>query len=272
MSGWALLLVPNSALGVGASHRATPMASAKLAPAFHRLFEVNLRHGLCVAVRLDDLPAVACTAGLGYSAPAVVPHPLELQDAASMSSPARIAAFCGGRAALHAAMQSCGFSYDAPIARAESGAPVLPSDVLASISHTRGLAASIVRPAVSGVLEAVGLDVERVGRPIAPRLAERVLTAAERDEVQAEAALGSPADAAVLVRFSLKEALYKALYQVGQHQGIAFRDVSLTPLLDGSARCAWGPAKAQLAREWSVSLSWAVLCDFYVTSAHVRRH
>lgn len=264
-------LPPAATVDVSASRRAMPVTPAKLAPAFHRLFEANLRHGLCVAVRLDDASRAAHAARLGSSAPPVAPHPLEVQAAASMASTSRAAAFCGGRAALHAAMRSCGFHHEVAIARAESGAPVLPSDVLASISHTRGLAAAIVRPASPGAHEAIGLDVEQVGRAFAPRLSERVLTAAERQDVQAEVALGSPAQAGVLVRFSLKEALYKALHQVGQHQGVAFRDVSVTPQLDGSARCVWSAPKAQLADDWAISLSWSVLSDFYVTSAHVRK-
>jgi len=190
--------------------------------------------------------------------------------AVAMGSPTRAAAFCGGRAALHYAMRSCNLGHDGPVARGASGAPVLPDGVLASISHTHGLAASIVRPAFPGSFEAIGLDVEHVGRAFAPRLSERVLTAAERREVDAEVALGSPAQAGVLVRFSLKEALYKALHQLDQQHGVAFRDVSLTPLLDGSARYSWAGARVPAARDWAVSLSWAVIGEYYVTTAHVR--
>lgn len=193
--------------------------------------------------------------------------------AALISSPSRAASFCAGRAALHSALRACGVDDVAPVFRDGNGAPQLPDGVLASISHTHGLAASIARLAAPGAArEALGLDVERVGREFAPRLALRVLTPTELAQVEAEAEQGSSARCATLVRFSLKEALYKALYQVGAHNGVAFRDVSLRPLLDGSASCEWEPGARELeCTRWAVSLRWAVLCDYYVSTAHVRR-
>jgi 4'-phosphopantetheinyl transferase EntD len=278
------LLLPTLVLGsgvrviAGVRHAVAPMVSARTAPVFSRLFEANLRHGFCIGVLLpaDAAPAgtsaVRAGAGvLGSSAPDVTPHPLELREATEMGSDARFASFCGGRAALHAAMRACGIDGAGPIPRHASGAPVLPAGMLGSISHTRGLAASIVRPATPGVLEAVGLDVELVSRACSPRLAARVLTARERSQTAVEAASGSPEQAGVLLRFSLKEALYKALHQVDAHTGVAFRDLSLSPRLDGSALCDWTAPERRVARDWDVSLTWTVLGGFFVTTAHVRR-
>jgi len=249
----------------GARQMTTP-AAARAGPAFARLFEANLRHGYCVGVCLDDFAELATR---GFGAPAATPHPTEARNAASMGSSARAAAFCGGRAALHSAMRACGIAHVGPIARAACGSPVLPPGVLASISHTHGLAASLVRLATPGALEAIGLDVEYSARTFAPRLGDRVLTESERAQVSAEAALGSSPQAGVLLRFSLKEALYKALHQLDAHEGIAFRDVTMTPLLNGSVTCRWDASRHEQLRGLRMSLTWSVICDYYVTTAHV---
>jgi 4'-phosphopantetheinyl transferase EntD len=264
------LLVASRSCRAASGGPAASTVLARTAPAFARLFEVNLRHGFCVGVGLDS--AAAAPAGWPrVGAADAAAHPLDLLAAESMRSESRLASFCGGRAALRLGLRSCGLAHDGPIGREPSGAPVLPVGALASISHTRGLAASLVAPARPGVREALGLDVEAVGRACSPRLAERVLSAAERAHVEAEAAAGSPAQAGVLLRFSLKEALYKALHRLGAHDGVLFRDVSLSPRLDGTAACEWADTHRAHADAWAVELTWAVLADYYVATAHVRQ-
>lgn len=93
----------------------------------------------------------------------------------------------------------------------EDRAPVWPSDVCGSITHSTGWAAAIV-----GGKEhwrGMGLDVEQVmSSERAARLAGEILTA---DELQ-RMAQGPEHQVALLVTltFSLKEALFKALYPI----------------------------------------------------------
>jgi phosphopantetheine--protein transferase-like protein len=128
--------------------------------------------------------------------------------------PGRAVTWVGGRLALRAALHALGADAAArtapdtdvaPILSDDRGAPVLPAGVVGSISHKDGLAV-----ALASVEDGwrVGVDVELL-RPSRHDIAPRVLDADER------AALVGLDEAArraeVLVRFALKEAVYKAL-------------------------------------------------------------
>ena len=126
---------------------------------------------------------------------------------------ARAQQFATGRKVARAALRRIGVAA-CEIAR-RGRLPVWPPSVVGSIAHTRTLAAAIVGPATGH--DGLGIDVE-ASNAVSPQVAERVLTAAERDWL--------PAPEWRTMVFSAKEALYKAVHPLtGEFLG--FRDVEL---------------------------------------------
>lgn len=148
---------------------------------------IETPHGEVVLVEL--LPGEALDAAL-----AALPAP-ERAHAGRLGERRR-REFVIGRAALHAALGDP----EAPIPSDDRGAPVLPAGWVGSVSHKGALAAAIVAPAGGG---RVGIDLERAAPPRVD-IARRVLTPRE------QAALPDRGRA-VTLRFSIKEAIYKAI-------------------------------------------------------------
>ncbi len=154
------------------------------------LFTIETPHGTLVAVHTDD----ALFAAL---------HPDEAAHAEPFGE-ARRRWFAAGRAAMRVALAAHGRDAG-PILADDRGAPILPEGLVGSISHKDCIAVALLADAADG---RVGVDVELdVDRPI--DVARRVLTNAELDAI---AGLDARARArAVLRRFSVKEAIYKAI-------------------------------------------------------------
>jgi 4'-phosphopantetheinyl transferase EntD len=148
-----------------------------------RADRIPLAHGACVVVELGD--EAAALAGLA---------PAE-QDRAAQLGPVRRREFIAGRTALHLALAG-----DTPILSDDRGAPILPPGWVGSVSHKRALAAALVAPAGAGRL---GVDLEVAAAPRGD-IARRVLTAREQAEL-------TDGGRGVTLRFSIKEAIYKAI-------------------------------------------------------------
>lgn len=138
----------------------------------------------------------------------------------------RKATFIAGRRALRAALRTAGIAEDvvvAAIGRDARGAPVLPAGVCGSVTHKDHVAAALVEVGGNGF---VGIDLEVEDGFDAvriDRLATQVLTPREQQTLPTEL---DERRRAVLARFSLKEALYKALDRhVGRYVG--FLDVEV---------------------------------------------
>lgn len=147
----------------------------------------------------------------------------------------------GGRLALQRAIRTLGERAPAVLQGAR-GEPLLPEGLAASISHKQGLAVAIAARATHGTL---GIDLEDLA-PERLGIAERVL---RPEELEAVAALPTARRwKGVLLRFSLKEAFYKAVHP---HLGrfVGFHEASVTPDVDGTARidlCLEPPAPMPL--------------------------
>lgn len=148
-----------------------------------RADRLALLHGACVIVELDDPEA------------ALAALPAAEQHRAGQLGPVRRREFVAGRTALHLALGA-----GAPILSDDRGAPILPPGWVGSISHKGALAAALVAPAGQGHL---GVDLERAAPPRTD-IARRILTPRE------QAALPDRGRA-VTLRFSIKEAIYKAV-------------------------------------------------------------
>ena len=116
--------------------------------------------------------------------------------------------FAAGRHALRLALARAGVDVDGGIVRDDRGAPLLPPGVRGSLSHKDVVAAALVSTDIDGT---IGIDLELVeprSRPGLNRLAAQVLTQREQQQLPDD---DDGRARACLLRFSLKEALYKAL-------------------------------------------------------------
>ena len=267
--------------GVGLAHL-EPFATA---------FELPLDDGgLCVAV---TLPLYPCKDDDEYC-PTLPLDELHAQECAALDSmtPTRQVQFAGGRAAMRRALMSLGLDVTAPVLSLSSGAPDLRGvGALGSISHTRGLATAIAcPPQVADADEegralqppaaasshagpdplsssAVGIDVERASRQLNPRMARRVLHETERRSLGARPCAAVP-DAAtdLLLRCSLKEALYKALHPLVRRT-IRWHTVQIEPMPDGSCELKMAELEAAVGFGLSASARWQLQSGFFVTTA-----
>ena len=156
-------------------------------------------------------------------------EPLEAELAQSLP-PARRDAFIAGRVALRAALRAVDPAMSrGALLRTSRGGPKVPAGISASVSHKRARAIALAAPlrdAHVGVdLEARPGDDARLADWNAPRsLARRILTAREFDAIADLDALAHRE--ATLLRFALKEAVYKAIDPFVQRH-VRFTEVEL---------------------------------------------
>jgi phosphopantetheine--protein transferase-like protein len=194
-------------------------------------FARDLPFGRCVAVALpgegvrdEDL------AGL---------HPDEAAYARALVA-ARRRTWVGGRLALRAALRDLGGGAEpAAILATARGAPALGPGLVGSVSHKEAVAVALAARAPTALT--LGIDVEV---PRAPRtdIAPRVLTPDERRRLDGLDAAAAGRE--LLVAFSAKEAIYKALDPwLGRY--VAFRDVAITRGEDGRLRASLALASGE---------------------------
>jgi enterobactin synthetase component D len=194
------------------------------------LFDLVLEHGRCVGVRIPEDLAVADALGAAALVEA------EYAFAAALP-PLRRRTWIGGRVAMRVALARV--SLEAPAVLPDArGAPMFPEGVAGSISHKGHVAVALVSseaplaPAGGNAPARVGVDVE-VDVPSRIDVSSHVLAADEAIEV---AMLDPEARAReVLLRFSAKEAIYKALDPFVRRY-VAFHELSVSPDPEGGAR------------------------------------
>ncbi len=223
-------------------------------------FDLALEHGRCVVVRIPETEAAVDALALALPAE-------EQARAVSMPGPRR-RTWVGGRAAMHEAMARLGLGV-APVLSDDRGAPALPAGLSGSITHKvhgkEALAAALVTVAAEADAR-VGVDLE-LDVPRVHDIAPRVLTPGELEEL---AAMGAEArDREVLLRFSAKEAVYKALDPFVRRY-VGFLEVELTPRPDGTADVR--PALRAGEGPFAVEVRWLRLDRIVLTTARVRRY
>jgi enterobactin synthetase component D len=164
--------------------------------AFERRFLRELPFGFCVGVSLPADGAFELPEDL---------HPMEAAFARALPE-ARRAGWVGGRVALRAALAAVGVGAPDAMLSTPRGAPILPPGAVGSVSHKRAIAVALAARAPTS-RATVGVDVEEL-RPLRTDISRRVLTPDERARLPPD---GPARDAAVLLAFSAKEAIYKAL-------------------------------------------------------------
>ena len=110
----------------------------------------------------------------------------------------------------------------------DRGAPLLPAGVAGSITHKEGLAAALVAFEPRAKL---GVDIE-MDVPRSQDLSSRVLAEDEAAELASLDAVALARE--VLLRFSAKEAVYKAL-DPWVRRYVGFKEVSVSTRSDGTA-------------------------------------
>ena len=210
-------------------------------------------HGVLTAVHLVDSPDPV-------PEPVLARLPTAEAEFASSLRGYRQGQFVAGRIALRRASEQLGIR-PPPLLATDRGAPLLPPGLVGSVSHKRTLAIAMVGTDRIGSL---GCDLEDYGPPRLG-IASHVLTPAE---LAAVSALPEPARwTAVLVRFSIKESIYKAL-DPHVRRYVGFHEAAVTPDLERHARVVLtltgneGPFEEDARYDWLVGR--------LVTSARIR--
>jgi enterobactin synthetase component D len=160
----------------------------------------------------------------------------------------RVGEFVGGRIALRAACGQLG-TRASVLGRNDRGAPTLPEGYVGSVSHKGTLAIGMVARAAGGTL---GVDLEEY-LPERPAVASKVLTESEQAAV---AALDPNVRwMGILLRFSIKESIYKALDPY-VHRYVGFQEAEVHPDLQGTAEVELrlkngeGPLQVDARYQW----------------------
>ncbi|MFH1462784.1 MAG: 4'-phosphopantetheinyl transferase superfamily protein [Pseudomonadota bacterium] len=186
-------------------------------------------------------------------------HPRERMVATSLEG-RRQAEWVGGRLALQQALKRL-HSRRQPFLVHASGAVMAPRQYSASVSHKRDLCVGLLGQLSAGT---VGVDVECL-LPDRSHLASRILTPGELEAWEA-----LPAGrrwSALLMTFSIKESIYKAIHPRVQRY-VGFQEVEITLRPDGSARvdCLF----EHEGRPLDVEARYFWVVDRIVTTARLR--
>jgi 4'-phosphopantetheinyl transferase EntD len=141
----------------------------------------------------------------------------------------RLNKFIGGRVALRRALKFIGKEDSPPIFKDLYGAPLLPIGVVGSISHKDDIAVGV---AAIDVVGRIGVDMERTSNKSSKLLSSRLLTQKEQDSLGRIP--GVSADEEVLLIFSFKESVFKAVHPYLK-RSVGFREVEIEPKEDGTA-------------------------------------
>jgi 4'-phosphopantetheinyl transferase EntD len=173
-------------------------------------------HGVLTAVHLPDSPDPVPEHILASLPSAEAAHARTLRGY-------RQPQFVGGRIALRRACEQVGVRPTALLSD-DRGAPVLPTGLSGSISHKRTIAVGMVARDIDGTL---GVDIEEYA-PARPTIEEHILV--EEEQVAIADLAPDRKWMALLLRFSIKESIYKALdphvrRHVGFHEAIVHPDL-----------------------------------------------
>ncbi|WP_353667985.1 4'-phosphopantetheinyl transferase superfamily protein [Marinomonas sp. THO17] len=136
--------------------------------------------------------------------------------------------FLAGRMAVRSAQQALGLTHF-DVLRGGDGAPIWPSHILGSVSHTENEAIALMIDARQSSLMGVGVDLEKINS--GSQLEDESMIGLP-EEFRILHSIGFQSECARLLLFSLKESVYKALYpSVGQF--FDFLDVALEAEQEG---------------------------------------
>jgi 4'-phosphopantetheinyl transferase EntD len=222
--------------------------------AFTSRFVLELEHGTAVGL---ELPAHETASVELLQRVALEERPLA--DGFALR---RLVTFVGGRLAAHEALRAVSAPV-VPVLRDDRGAPIGPKGFELSISHKDDVAVALVAPSRDGWK--IGVDVEGVAAA-KNDISRHVTTAREREVLAA--CSGEERAWQLMARFSLKEALYKALDPF-VHRFVGFDEVDLDLLPQGTTRVTLDLKGSE--GPFEVQLRWLRREGLVLSTARVRR-
>lgn len=177
------------------------------------------------AVLLDTLyPNQA--KGLAWSAGRIVDKQDRLYAVEEMAVASAVekrkAEFRAGRTCAREALRLLGCA-DAPIPMRSDRSPAWPSGFVGSISHTSSLAATVAAP--RDLFAGLGVDIEE-DSPLELNLRQLIMLPDEREHLPSNFMIGSRSVDMAKVVFSIKEAVFKAIFPLTKAP-LDFHDVSV---------------------------------------------
>ncbi|PCJ08297.1 MAG: phosphopantetheinyl transferase [Rhodobacteraceae bacterium] len=190
------------------------------------------------------------------------PFAAELVGLSSNAVDKRRREFSAGRAAAHAAMKDLGWQPQ-PVLVGKNRAPVWPTGLTGSITHTRSCAMAVV--ARNDTVRALGIDVEE-DTPLSDDLLPAICSDFERAWLRAQANSGQLAK----VIFSAKEAAYKCQYTLSQ-RFFGFDGMELElDLAQGHFQAHFTAEQPPFARGTVIDGCFAIGVGVIVTTAELR--
>lgn len=220
---------------------------------FQIAFHHATPHGVLCAVNIPDRPDPVPESVLAAL------HAPERRQAADLRMYRQVQ-FVGGRLAMRSALRQLG-APERPVLPDDRGAPKLPVGFVGSVSHKRDLAIAMVARDNGTTL---GIDLEDYA-PARPSIARAVL----RDPELALIAELPPERAWIelLVRFSVKESVYKALDPYVRRY-VDFKEAEVETSVDGRARVTLHLTRGEGPFEVDARFDW--LDGRLLTSARIR--
>jgi enterobactin synthetase component D len=239
---------------------------------YERLFDVQVPEGRCVGLQLIDAKnddttpdALTSTAILASSSHWIYEklHRDEIQYGLNLTSESNQISFWLGRLAMREALGN-GIA-PCVILKDSHGRPRVPPGYLGSISHKRNTGVALVLESTDKLF-GIGVDVEETKRQGKLSVARKVLTPKEQRDLGRLPGISS--DEEVLLRFSLKEALYKAVHPL-LCQYISFQEAEVYPKRDGTADLVWLLESGAHCKIDKVTAHWERHGDLFLTTGSV---
>eukprot|EP00542_Grammatophora_oceanica_P009370 CAMPEP_0194027244 /NCGR_PEP_ID=MMETSP0009_2-20130614/1415_1 /TAXON_ID=210454 /ORGANISM="Grammatophora oceanica, Strain CCMP 410" /LENGTH=304 /DNA_ID=CAMNT_0038666231 /DNA_START=196 /DNA_END=1110 /DNA_ORIENTATION=- len=243
--------------------------------AWNQLFEIDLPEGKCVGISLADLE--------DNHSESLSPdniedrkhwihkllHPAEVAYGASQTSDKARKSFFLGRLAMREALRLEQHSTAVSILKDEHGRPTVPNGYIGSISHKENVGVALVATCekTPNPKVGIGIDIEQTvsgKRNIAPR----VLTPSEIETLGRLKGISKEQE--VMLRFSLKESIYKAMHPL-VCQYVGFQEAEITPHQDGTASLVFKLKSGDHELFRDVTAHWRTIEDgkFFLTSGKV---
>jgi enterobactin synthetase component D len=185
-------------------------------------------------------------------------HPLERQFAMNLNAIRRMP-WMMGRVCLRQATRAIAAD-PPPLLADHRGAPTLPIGLSGSVSHKSDIAVALVAKVTPDIR--LGVDVE-YARASKQDISMRILT--DQELAQAAQLPTNQRGRAVTLRFSIKEAIYKAIDPVVQRY-VGFREVNLTwhnDRVEDQMLCID-------QHRLELSMWWTQLDDYWLTCASAK--
>lgn len=265
---------------------------------------MEVPEGLCVGLSMNDVSPDAKDHWIRK-----VLHPKEVEFALGLSSEKNRLSFFVGRLAMRYALATASSCYpggvlemvstkeicdipqeesslnddetkhdllpcvskeDPCILKDEYGRPMVPPGFLGSISHKDNIGVALVAEDgddASLITKGIGIDIEKAST-LKSRIERKILTPNERENLGNLE--GISRDEEVLLRFSLKESVYKAMHPL-INQYVGFQEAEITPKSDGTASVELNLKSGQHAKLGTIRANWQKVLDdqYYLTSASV---